>query len=827
MASVNNLKFVFVTPNSNLAAKYMVKIENVLKHLGYFTQRTKLKQLGDIGSLTSFYYKTVVVCHNPTIVDCLKYFNINGKDVLIQLILENKIKGDFSKWHWPYYQTVDNLSKLYTNVFGLDVSNDVGVNVRKDRILAHCAQIYRICGGGFNLSSDMKIGVYPKYTAKNMEASLFDVGLIIPTGKCDDFKPVKNKLLKRYGKNFTLINNITKIRECRLIVVLSNNFEKNQCIYPDELYDLILYNVPLVTNLSVTPFKKILDSHNLKFTNKNDVVKVTENVLSKYDDYLGVPEMMINVFVYGYNFNHQLGFFVKWIEGKLTKEIYSTVPLMNKIGNVKTSFITSNFSKNLNSVFDKIYVINLEQDVKKRENIKRMLEKHNIHDYEIFKAIDGKEHSEILANIQLQHMEQITSDNNEDDHLLRTEGELGCLLSHLSIIQDAKDNEHNSICIFEDDAILAHDSVNTFLYNYNKLIKPWDMIYFGVSKVNFYAKNSVYSEGFKEINHCFGTFAYGINIRAYDKIISTISNLLKPLDVYYAKEVTLCDEIVALVCDPYLAIADTTTSGIRDSIDMSTAAQHYNWNLKDFDVKVVSAPSSGDGSSEGSVEIEKVEIEKVEIEGSEEADEADDSEFEDDVNRFIVLVKDGIGMEKVGKQDYDKSLVKIYKFSDGLKGLINVIGGISDVRDRDIIVIVDNGQLIGTKVFKRINSFYVNGGNKVLLTYGGDTDNMAQECPTQVKVFNKYRDDKWIFGGLHTFKYMLWKGIKAVDFKNENGNYWDWSVAKMAYMYPMLEMSNGRFAFIEKNIVKCENLAGDGMGDGAKEIKRMTKYGEL
>jgi len=135
---------------------------------------------------------------------------------------------------------------------------------------------------------------------------------------------------------------------------------------------------------------------------------------------------------------------------------------------------------------------------------------------------------------------------------------------------------------------------------------------------------------------------------------------------------------------------------------------------------------------------------------------------------------------------------------------------LADLKDDDIIIIIDGDDwLANDKVFEYINKIYTE--EDVLLTYGTYIEYPSGKVPFNISSYsqeivknNAYRKDIWRASHLRTFKYKLWKNIKIEDLKDKDGNFfrmtWD-----LAIMFPMLEMCNGKFKFVE-NITYCYNL---------------------
>lgn len=170
----------------------------------------------------------------------------------------------------------------------------------------------------------------------------------------------------------------------------------------------------------------------------------------------------------------------------------------------------------------------------------------------------------------------------------------------------------------------------------------------------------------------------------------------------------------------------------------------------------------------------------------------------------------------------DKSLDILMKYRDirinitnnkyknfALKNICEAIEA-SSPEDEDIIVLLDGDDwLANESVLDCLDKHY---DSNTLLTYGTYVEYPQMKLPDNlsdyseyVKNNNLYRKDIWRASHLRTFKYKLWKNIKKEDLKDLNGEYykmaWD-----LAIMFPMLEMSNGRFKYV-KDILYCYNMS--------------------
>jgi GR25 family glycosyltransferase involved in LPS biosynthesis len=171
----------------------------------------------------------------------------------------------------------------------------------------------------------------------------------------------------------------------------------------------------------------------------------------------------------------------------------------------------------INEIFDKVYLINLENDTDKYQIMKSKLDKFNIK-FELFKAIDGNK----LKNCKLLRF--------------GNKGAVGCKMSHMKIIENAKYNNYSKILILEDDLYFWKNFNERFDSLYKNLInidKNWKLIYFGASNrtgkrhINFIQSNqSVYKIGSKFIT---GAYAIGYDKSLYDTILKS-KNDNRPYD---------------------------------------------------------------------------------------------------------------------------------------------------------------------------------------------------------------------------------------------------------------------------------------------------------
>jgi len=110
----------------------------------------------------------------------------------------------------------------------------------------------------------------------------------------------------------------------------------------------------------------------------------------------------------------------------------------------------------------------------------------------------------------------------------------GCLESHLNVIQNAVDNKHNYLLIFEDDALFIRD-----VKNLPKPPKDWDMLYLGGTVKHIFQE---YIDGKKKNEPwvrmtCWAAHSYIINLKNKDLVTDILKARNEPfsveIDTYY------------------------------------------------------------------------------------------------------------------------------------------------------------------------------------------------------------------------------------------------------------------------------------------------------
>ena len=239
----------------------------------------------------------------------------------------------------------------------------------------------------------------------------------------------------------------------------------------------------------------------------------------------------------------------------------------------------------LNVIFDKIFVINLEKDIFKKNNIIDKFKKLNI-SFEFFDAVNGYESKEIIKlyndykNKPFDWEGSHKYERNRQKKMIPSLGAFGYLQTWINILSLAKEKSYKNILVFDDDVIFDNNfeiKVNKFFSN----IENFKIVSLGVSQHIW--KNIVINDNYYHpIEYTDGSFAIGINETIYDEILEdclkyNISFDSGPVRNIYLKYKSLC-----YISYPNLVIADLSSSDISTGRNMLEYSNKFKWCLNNF-----------------------------------------------------------------------------------------------------------------------------------------------------------------------------------------------------------------------------------------------------
>lgn len=156
----------------------------------------------------------------------------------------------------------------------------------------------------------------------------------------------------------------------------------------------------------------------------------------------------------------------------------------------------------------KSYIITLIDDKLRLDNAVSQMEIHNVKDYEIFEAFDGKKLGLKDPNKKL------------------NQNMMGCFLSHLSIWKKAIKNKEKYACIMEDDVSLPDGFQKKFEEIIKDMPKDGDIYFLG-----WYSDKTPSENKWTELEHSWGTHCYIINVKNLKKKINLFENLYDQIDM--------------------------------------------------------------------------------------------------------------------------------------------------------------------------------------------------------------------------------------------------------------------------------------------------------
>jgi len=217
----------------------------------------------------------------------------------------------------------------------------------------------------------------------------------------------------------------------------------------------------------------------------------------------------------------------------------------------------------INNFVSHIYIINLKNDLIRRNYINILMKKYNI-------------------NYELIIVDKITNFNIiNNNNTFRTAGEMGCYLSHMYCLNDAKINNYNNIIIFEDDIIFHKQFLklfeNTILCNNDA-----NILLLGASDYNFKNNNckliNTYTNTY--IPHINTSFLYGTYSIYYTftGINDMFSYKLKYPSHFDDKLIYLAKNNNLKICYPNLVSTNICASNLGhiSKINSKNEKQYYN-----------------------------------------------------------------------------------------------------------------------------------------------------------------------------------------------------------------------------------------------------------
>ena len=252
----------------------------------------------------------------------------------------------------------------------------------------------------------------------------------------------------------------------------------------------------------------------------------------------------------------------------------------NLLANYETPIVekpTSNnmyktYLRDINTYFDKIYIINLDSRPDRWVKMLKKLSKNNITNYIRFPAIDGRKEP---FNTYFRNLR----------YFFDTPGAFGVLMSALFILKNAILNQYHKILILEDDAVFHHDFYNLFNQRINIIPDDWKLLYLGSSMHNWRINSKCsFKNGYLIPSGSIpGAFSLGIKKDCFIPLMKNILTFSSSWDLGPLKYINKIFYGKCLVLYPNLVIADTRDSNIRQGKSLKIKSSDCGWKLSDYE----------------------------------------------------------------------------------------------------------------------------------------------------------------------------------------------------------------------------------------------------
>jgi FkbM family methyltransferase len=232
---------------------------------------------------------------------------------------------------------------------------------------------------------------------------------------------------------------------------------------------------------------------------------------------------------YGHNLLKSLGF------PKLEKPIpenklFANIAQERNIADMKRLYAPVH---PLNNFFEHIFVVNMKNDIIKKEQMIQKLSKLGIK-FSFVEGIDGKAHMNIYKKYLDKPLDQKHQWETERNHqMICSPGAMGLLLTWENLLQYAIHNKFKNFLVFEDDCIFHEDfnqRVQPFLNIATTGEKPWEILMLG-SKDSAAPTQEIQGQGYyKGSVNSAANHAIGVNNNIFEKYLQLCKQRIVPCD---------------------------------------------------------------------------------------------------------------------------------------------------------------------------------------------------------------------------------------------------------------------------------------------------------
>lgn len=246
--------------------------------------------------------------------------------------------------------------------------------------------------------------------------------------------------------------------------------------------------------------------------------------------------------------------------------------------------------KNINKLFNKIYVITLKEK-NNQKLISEYLKKFKI-SFDFYYGIDGNNDDTVLnyynnyLSWSIDDNRRHNLDNNPNRRIIMGPGAIALSLTYRDIFQEALEKKYKRILILEEDCLLDKN-ISMHLNNFINFKNDFDLLFLGAShhswnnpkilnipetSTNYYLAPHVLD----------GTFAIAYNCKILPELIKNMEIINAPIDSGPIRSILKNDN--SYVIYPNIAIADTTpvSSISGKSRNLRNHKYKMNWDLSNI-----------------------------------------------------------------------------------------------------------------------------------------------------------------------------------------------------------------------------------------------------
>ena len=218
---------------------------------------------------------------------------------------------------------------------------------------------------------------------------------------------------------------------------------------------------------------------------------------------------------------------------------------------------------NVNTYFDKVFYINLDESQERNRNMLDIFSRTGITNYERVSACNVNDARDSGWELPTVTGMPLIERPQPEEVLLR---KLACKLSHFNVISIAKERNYDRVLILEDDIEITESNIerlNRELKIFDGISNDWDFLYLfmcGGFQVGPHITSDIY-----KVEYTCGSQAFALNMKNADKILYDLENTSKqPLDDTFCN---VCHKHCNVyVIRPYLV----STGNFDSTIDVST-----------------------------------------------------------------------------------------------------------------------------------------------------------------------------------------------------------------------------------------------------------------